>query len=137
MAEALCRSRLGERNWTVSSAGFFADRPQPPAPEVEALLCQQQLDTSELTSQALDRAIVRQATHIFAMTEMHLTSLRKRFPKEGRGAKLVTEFSTFEAYRNRDVPDPMGGDAEDFLETYSLLEDAIPRIIAHVDATLA
>ena len=137
MAEALCRSRVGERNWRVSSAGFFADKPRPPVPEVEALLCQRQLDTSALTSTTLDRAIVRQATHIFAMTDMHLTTLRKRFPKESRGARLVTEFSTLEAYRNRDVPDPMGGVAEDYLETYALLEDAVPQIIAHVESTLA
>ncbi len=133
MAEAICRSRLGDRQWTLSSAGFFADHPLPPVPEVEALLRQRRLDTASLTSKRIDRSLVKRATSIYAMTEMHLTTLRKQFPKAGTRAHLVTEFSTIPEYRDRDVPDPMGGEAEDFEETFRILEDAVPQIIAHMD----
>ena len=134
MAEALCRSLLGTRHWELSSAGFFADHPRPPLPEVEALLADRGLRTDALTSKRIDKQLVHRASGIFAMTKMHLTSLRKQFPKAADRAHLVTAFSTIEAYRNQDVPDPIGRQKALFDETFRILEDAIPQIIAYMDA---
>jgi protein-tyrosine-phosphatase len=124
---------MGERPWRLSSAGFFADHPLPPVPEVEALLQARGYDTSQLTSKRIEKPLVRQATSIFAMTEMHLTTLCRQFPKVRERAHLVTEFSSLPEYRDRDVPDPIGREIEVFEETFRILDDAIPRIIQHVD----
>ncbi len=133
MAEALARSFLADRDWHLSSAGFFADQPVPPVPEVEALLLHHGLQTEGLSSKRIDRRQVRAATHIFAMTEMHLATLRKQFPKTRAKAHLVTEFSSLPEFRGKDVPDPIGGETEAFEETFRILNDAIPRIIAYMD----
>lgn len=133
MAEAIFRARIEGRPWELSSAGFFADHPLPPVPEVIALLHLRGLSSEGLSSRALDKPLVKRATSIFAMTEMHLSTLRRQFPKEAAGAHLITDFSTLSEYQGKDIPDPIGGDQEDFEETFHILDDAIPQIIAHLD----
>lgn len=133
MAEAICRSLVGNRPWQLSSAGFFSDRPQPPVPEVEALLRSKGCDTSRLTSKCVEKPLVRQATAIFAMAEMHLATLRRQYPGVSGRAHLLTEFSSLPQYQGSDVPDPIGMDLEVFEETFQILQDAMPRVIAHVD----
>ena len=131
MAEAICRAKLDGRDWKLSSAGFFADHPLPPVPEVLTLLHLRGLSTEGLSSKCLDKKIVQSATDIFAMTQMHLTSLKRQFPKAQ--ARLLTEFSSIPSYRDQDIPDPIGGDREEFEETFRILADAIPRLIAALD----
>ena len=77
--------------------------------------------------------MVHRATGIFAMTEMHLTTLTRQFPKAAERAHLVTAFSTISQYRNEDVPDPIGCDIPVFEETFRILNDAMPQIIAYMD----
>ncbi|MFT4637107.1 MAG: protein-tyrosine-phosphatase [Verrucomicrobiales bacterium] len=134
MAEAICRPMLGSREWDLSSAGFFSDHTLPPVPEVLALLKIRGLDADHLTSKRVEKPLVRRATGIFAMTETHLITLRKQFPKAASRAHLVTEFSTIPAYRDQDVPDPIGLDQSAFEETFHILEDAIPQIIAYLES---
>ena len=134
MAEALARSLLDDRKWLLSSAGFFADQPRPPEPEVEALLLSHGLPTEGLSSKRIDKKLVNQATGIFAMTRMHLETIRKQFPKARERAYLVTAFSSFPEYRDQDVPDPIGQELAAFEETYRILADAVPRILAHMDS---
>lgn len=136
MAEAICRSLLGPRQWELSSAGFFADYPLPPVPEVEALLRSRGLDTTSLTSKRIEKRLVRRATGIFAMTEMHLTTLRRQFPQAADRAYLVTDFSTLGKYRHTDVPDPIGCAPEVFEETFRILDDAMPQIITHMESSI-
>ena len=136
MAEAICRSMLGSRAWEISSAGFFADHPLPPVPEVLALLKLRGLDSDHLSSKRVEKPLIRRATGIFAMTELHLTTLRRQFPKAAENAHLVTAFSTIPAYQNQDVPDPIGCDQHAFEETFRILEDAMPQIIDFLDGRL-
>jgi protein-tyrosine-phosphatase len=133
MAEAICRADLGSRPWQLSSAGFFSDHSLPPVPEVLALLQFRGLSGRGLTSMRVSKEIVKSATNIYAMTEMHMTTLKRQFPKEAVGARLVTEFSTLSEYRDQDVPDPMGGAQMDFEEVFTILSDAIPQIIDDLD----
>ena len=134
MAEALCRAELGERDWVVSSAGFFSKEPRPPVAEVTAVLHVNGLTVDGLMSKTVDsKEVMKGVTDIFTMTEMHLSTIKRRFPKLSDRARLVTEFTTFRSYQNQDIPDPMGRDREAFEETFYILEDAIPRIVAHVD----
>ena len=133
MAEAICRARLQSRPWELSSAGFFSDHSLPPVPEVLALLAMRGLSAKGLTSMRVSKPVMKRATNIYAMTEMHLATLKRQFPKEAAGARLVTEFSTLSEYRDQDVPDPMGGSPEDFAEIFAILDDAIPQIIDDLD----
>jgi len=133
MAEAICRAKLESRPWELSSAGFFSDHSLPPVPEVLALLKLRGLSGEGLTSMRVSKEVVKRSTNIYAMTEMHLATLKRQFPKEAAGARLVTEFSTLSQYRDQDVPDPMGGSQADFEEIYTILGDAIPQIIEAID----
>ena len=133
MAEAICRAKLEDRPWTLSSAGFFSDHALPPVPEVLALLKLRGLSGAGLTSMRVDKEVVKRSTNIYAMTEMHLATLKRQFPKEAARARLLTEFSTLSEYRDQDVPDPMGGNQAAFEEIFRILNDAIPRIIDDLD----
>ncbi|MEM7316319.1 MAG: hypothetical protein AAF497_24570, partial [Planctomycetota bacterium] len=128
MAEAICRVELESRPWNLSSAGFFSDHALPPVPEVLALLKLRGLSGNGLTSMRVTKDVVKRATNIYAMTEMHLATLKRRFPKEAAGARLVTEFSTLPEYRDQDVPDPIGGNRAAFEEIFTILNDAIPPL---------
>jgi len=77
MAEAICRAELGSRPWQLSSAGFFSDHSLPPVPEVLALLQFRGLSGRGLTSMRVSKEIVKSATNIYAMTEMHMTTLKR------------------------------------------------------------
>ena len=133
MAEAICRVELESRPWELSSAGFFSDHAMPPVPEVLALLKLRGLSGDGCTSMQLNKAVVKSSTNIYAMTKMHLATLKRQFPKQAAEARLVTEFSTLSEYRDQDVPDQIGGAQAAFEEVFAILNDAIPQIIDDLD----
>ncbi len=135
LAEGLCRSLTENLGWKISSAGFFVDDPTPPVPEVLAILHAHGLDTSQFKRNPMEKRLVGRASHIFVMTEMHLSTLWRQFPRTKTCSYLITAFSTLPEYRNQDVPDPMGNDVEAFEETYHIFEDALPRLIKFVKRT--
>jgi protein-tyrosine phosphatase len=135
MAEGICRSLVREQghDWEIISAGFFVDRPIPPHEGTLAVLSKHQIAINDLESTRLTPKLLRRATHIFTMTEMHLVSLRKQEAKTRDRAHLITAFSTDPSQRNQDLSDPIDGGPKAFEETYRILADAMPQIIRFVE----
>jgi len=136
MAEGLFRKEIaGRTDMTVSSAGVAAYKGAPASEETLKSLRKRGASLEGFASRPVTDAILRGATHVFAMTEGHLAALEDRFPEHADKFFLVREFSGISDKREGiDVPDPIGMGPAAYEEVAKVLEAAIPAIIAYVDS---
>lgn len=137
MAEGLFRKAVGRRqDYAVSSAGVSASKGTPANPETVMILKKRGAPLDQFGSRLVSKAILEEATHVFAMTRSHLQTLEARFPEFSDKFHLVREFAGIpEKGGDIDVPDPIGMGPAAYLETAAVLEEAIPTIIAYIDQT--
>lgn len=136
MAEGLFRKAIRKRqDFKVSSAGVAASKGTPASRETMAILKKRGAALEGFTSRPVTAALLREATHVFAMTESHLATLEVRFPEHADKFYLVREFAPADEKRIlKDVPDPIGMGLPAYEEVAKVLETAIPSIIAYVDS---
>jgi protein-tyrosine-phosphatase len=137
MAEGLFRKAIaGRDDFSVSSAGVAASKGTPSNPETEALLKKRSASLGHFGSRPVTEAILKQATHVFAMTLGHLQTLEDRFPHHSDKFYLVCEFAKGPEGRvGPDVPDPIGMGRRAYEEVADTFDIAIPTIIAYIDQT--
>ena len=137
MAEGLLRKALaGREDFTVASAGVAAAKGAPASRETVSALKQRGAELDGFKSRPVSERLLREATHVFAMTEGHLALLEARFPEFSDKYFLVREFSGITDKRQGiDVPDPIGMGPAAYEEVAKVLEAAVPAIIAYVDST--
>ena len=136
MAEHLFRGLVaGRRDVEVASAGVGAMPGQPASKHTAAILKEAGLDSTAFRSQPLTFDLMRQATHVFAMSLQHLRLIELEFPQMADKAYLVTEFSPNDAVRGQDVADPIGGGRAAYDLTYAMLDASLPSVLAYVDQT--
>jgi protein-tyrosine phosphatase len=136
MAEALFRDLVKERvDYQVSSAGVAAAPGMPASKHTAALLKERGLDLARFQSRMLDRQILEQATHVFAMSSHHMAAIVDEFPAQADKVYLVSEFSAEDALRGRDVSDPFGQGRSAYEETLRSLEKMLPSLLAYIDQT--
>lgn len=128
----MCRASTKRNGWRIASAGFFPSEGEPVSSESLATLERHRFGKLDLRSRALTQKLVRRASYIFVMETKHADSMRKKYPQAASKTYMISSFCRSKIYRDRDVPDPVGGEAEDFEETYRVLSDAIPRLIDFV-----
>jgi protein-tyrosine-phosphatase len=134
MAEGLFRKAIASRgDYQVSSAGTSASPNTPASRETTAILKKLGAPLSGFSSRPVSEKILSEASHVFAMTTGHLNALESRFPEHADKFYLVREFSENSA--NPDIPDPIGMGKAAYEEVASILETAIPSIIAYIDST--
>jgi protein-tyrosine-phosphatase len=136
MAEGLFRKAVAGRNdFVVSSAGVAAAKGAAASRETQTLLTQRGAALREFKSRPVSEAILSAATHVFAMTEGHLAALEAMFPEHADKFYLVREFSGITDKRQGlDVTDPIGMGAAAYEGVSKILDDAIPSIIAYIEA---
>lgn len=133
MAEGLFRKAVaGRPDYTVSSAGVSASKGSAASPETQMILTKRGARLEKFGSRLVTKAILDEATHVFAMTRDHLRILETRFPDHADKFQLVREFS---GGAGKDVPDPIGMGRAAYEETADVLDAAIPTIIAYIDKT--
>jgi protein-tyrosine-phosphatase len=137
MAEGLFRKAVeGRSDYAVSSAGVSASKGTPASPETVMILKKRGAGLDKFGSRLVSKAILEEATHVFAMTRSHLQTLEARFPDYSDKFHLVREFAGIpEKGGHIDVPDPIGMGNAAYVETARVLEEAIPTIIAYIDST--
>ena len=137
MAEGLMRQALASRNdIAVSSAGVAAAKGMPASQDTLSVLKNRGAKLDHFKSRPVSESVLRDATHVFAMTEGHLAMLEARFPQHADKFYLLREFSGITDKRQgTDVPDPIGLGPAAYEEVAKVLEAAIPAIIAYVDST--
>lgn len=136
MAEGLFRKAVSNRSdYAVSSVGVSASKGTPANPETVIILKKRGASLDKFGSRLVSKAILEEATHVFAMTRSHLQTLEARFPEYAEKYHLVREFSGVPQNGPVDVPDPIGMGSAAYMETAKILEEAIPTIIAYIDGT--
>ena len=136
LAEGLFRqATAGRDDFTVGSAGVAAVTGAQANPETRQLLKRRGAELKGFKSRQVSDAILSAATHVFVMTRGHLAVLEAHFPQHADKYFLVREFAGITQSRDgTDVPDPIGMGPAAYEEVGTLLDTAIPAIIAYIDS---
>jgi len=89
------------------------------------------IDISHQVSQMLTPDMVGNYTHIFGMGSGHIEAIRAYFPESLEKTFILREFVADEGY-DLEVPDPIGGDLEEYQITRNLIKEAIPSIMRFI-----
>ena len=136
LAEVLFRDLVKERpDYIVQSAGIGAFSGQPASRHSITLAKERGLDLTRHRSQAVTVDVVDKATHIFALSRSHLAALLDDYPEAEDKIYLLSEFTSDDTLRGRDVSDPFGGDQEDYREMQEHLDKLLPSIHAFIEQT--
>lgn len=137
LAEALLRRRLahaGYVDWTVSSAGTWAQRGNAAAPFSAELAAEQGLDLSGHRSQIITEEGLAAADLVICMASNHAEALRIEFPDHAHKIYRLSEMVGL----RYDIADPYGGPRHEYermgRDVARLIDEGLPRI---VELTLA
>lgn len=137
MAEALFRAATATRpNLKVGSAGVMATNGSRASFETLDVLKRKSVPFEGFRSRSVTEEILKDATHVFAMTESHLAVLEARFPEHFDKYHLLGEFAPESkgAKLSYDVPDPIGMGMDAYEEVAQVFESAVPSIVAYVES---
>jgi len=133
MAEGTLRALLdgAERSDVdVTSAGTLGIVGAPATPEAVAVAAEAEVDISTHRSSALTPERVEAADLVLAMAEHHMRSILGVAPGAAPKTHLLSEYA---GHGDEDVPDPIGGDVDEYRRSYELirrlLEGALPKIL--------
>ncbi len=128
MAEAVFRRMLresGDSETSVSSAGLNAPPGFSAAADAQFAASLEGADLSGHRSRPLDQAHVDWADRIVVMTRAHWDGIAARFPEAAEKVSLLMSH----AGRNEDVPDPIGGEAEDYIRCLQQMKPALAALV--------
>jgi len=136
MAEGLFRAMTGNPDdYHIESAGISAAMGQKASQHTIDVLKKEKVDLSRFRSQPLTRELVKQATHIFAMTHGHRAYIESLFPSAAPRTYLVCEFCPDDDLMGEDVPDPIGYGRGAYEETLDTLKRSLPSVHAFIEKT--
>lgn len=112
-----------ESDWEVDSAGTWTVDDIPATEKAVAVLSEMGLDLTEHRSMDVNRIDLQNYDLILTMENGHKESLIVENPQIADRIYLISEMidSTY------DIPDPIGGNMQNFQETVNLLEDILTR----------
>ena len=130
MAEALFRDIADESGAeiTVASAGIGAYDGAPPSTNSVTVMKEEGIDISAQRSTQLRPEIVAEATHIFGLAHHHCEAVLAYFPEAAEKTFVLRELIVDDSM-DIEVPDPIGGDEEEYRLTRNLIKEAMPSIL--------
>lgn len=141
LAEGLARKRLAALPWgrdvEVDSAATHAYRVgEPPDPAVRELALREGVDLSAKRARVVEPADFERFELIVTMERSHIDHLRGFCPTARRGRlKRLMEFVA--QAEDPDVPDPFGGDEQDFEYAYTLIDRGIEGLFKSIGPLVA
>lgn len=137
MAEGLFKKAIvGRKDYEMSSAGIAATRGAPCNPETVSLLKKRKIELTGFGSRLVTEEILKNSTHVFAMTQAHLDALESRFPQYAYKFFLMCEFVNIPGQGlAMDIPDPIGMGRSAYEGVAEVFDQAIPTLIAYMDQT--
>ena len=132
LAERLCRrmvadrlgcsvGELGSRGFVIRSAGVMAYPGDEASPAAVIAAAEMGAELADHRSQPLTPALLHEATDVIAMTGGHLSLMAQRFPNTGPAPRLLAE--------GGDIPDPIGGDLEEYRACARRISEHLDRFI--------
>lgn len=133
MAEGLLRHMADSVDAEIetASAGIGAMDGMPPSRNSIIAMQEEGIDISDQRSQMLTPEMVDEYTHIFGMGVSHVETIREFFPHAQEKTFVLREFIADEGL-DLNVPDPIGGDLEEYRITRNLIKEAMPSILRFV-----
>src|SRR5256886_12354037 len=136
MAEGLFRNAVkGRGDFRVLSAGVGAIEGQPPSAYAVQALRELGIDISQQRSRMLTADLVNQADYIFGMTHGHVDAINLLYPHAAEKTFLLREFDETLDVFEKDIPDPIGGSYEVYLDCRDQIEQGIASMLKFIDQT--
>ncbi|HXJ59185.1 MAG TPA: ribose 5-phosphate isomerase B [Verrucomicrobiae bacterium] len=138
MAEGLFRHAVkGRTEFEVLSAGVGALEGMPPSEHAVRALRELGIDIAGHRSRMLTPELVHRADYIFGMTHSHVDAIMLMYPQAAEKTFLLREFDeTLDSFEN-DVPDPIGGSLEVYLNCRDQIEQGIASMLNFIEQTSA
>lgn len=140
LVEAIVRRDLhaaGHSDWTVSSAGTWAQQARPAARYSQQIATRIGLDISEHIAQEVTGELIADSDLVLVMTDSHKEPLQIEFSADREKIYKLSEM----AGKKYDVVDPYGGPPEGYEDMYidvsNLITDGMPKIIELASANAA
>lgn len=137
LAQVIARDAIGRRAWghvRVRSAGLSAGVGGHASGHAVEVAAENGLDLSDHNSTPLTPEAVDWADLILGMSNAHLAALAE-FGATEKSA-LITDFIDGDGLGDP-VPDPFGGDVDDYRETFIRLREAIDALLQRLEPILA
>jgi glycine hydroxymethyltransferase len=134
MAEGLFRHAVkGRGEFRVLSAGVGAIEGQPASAFAVQALAELGIDISAHRSRMLTAELVNQADYIFGMTHGHVEAITLLYPQAAEKAFLLREFDETLDVFEKDIPDPIGGSFDVYLECRDQIEQGIASMLKFIE----
>ena len=133
LAEAIARRILeesGKENVIVESAGTQAWQGAPASDEAILIGVERNLDLSGHRSRRLTPQMVESSDLVLVMSSEHLAQVREM--DSTANVYLLAGYGSDGG--GRPIPDPFGGDLEDYRETADVLEKELKEILDRIKA---
>src|SRR5437899_8500639 len=134
MSEGLFRQAArGRGDFCVLSAGVGAIEGQPPSAYAVQALKELGIDISQQRSRMLTADVVSQADYIFGMTHGHVDAINLLYPQAAEKTFLLREFDETLDVFEKDIPDPIGGSYEIYLNCRDQIEQGIASLLHFIE----
>lgn len=132
MAEGYLRHMAKETGveLEVGSAGLGAMEDMLPSRNSVIAMKEEGIDISKQRSRMLTPEMVEEYTHIFGLGSGHVETIHSYFPEAQEKTFVLREFVA--AGLDIEVPDPIGGDLDEYRLTRNLIKEAMPSILRFV-----
>src|SRR5688572_10669417 len=136
MAEGLFRHGTKGRNeFRVLSAGVGAVDGLAPSEYAVRALRELGIDITHQRSRMLTGDLVQRADYIFGMTHSHVDAIMLLYPQAAEKTFLLREFDdTLDSFEN-DIPDPIGGSYDVYLNCRDQIEQGIASLMKFIEQT--
>jgi len=133
MAEGFLRDMVKglDEEVDVGSAGIGAMEGMAPSRNSVTAMKEEGIDISRQRSRMLTPEMVEDYSHIFGLGTGHVDAIRSYFPEAQEKIFVLREFIADESL-DLEVPDPIGGDLDEYRITRNLIKEAMPSILRFV-----
>ena len=136
MAEAIARRLVAENpeqygDFHISSAGVMCAGPSAASPQAVQVAAQHGCDLSQFIAKQVPATLGEQADYVFVMTRGHKQMLERALPQCSDKTFLLTAYAEGDPSAP-DIADAFGGDTEEYVQCFALLEEAIGAIFEKI-----
>ncbi len=134
MAEGMLRARLPSdlsKQVEIRSAGTLSINGKPATSPAIAVAQEYGADLSRHRSRGLSEELLAWADLILVMGETHLRFIQEHYPEAAARTHLLRRFRRLpeEFVGNVEVPDPIGGDLEEYRACAQLIDGELDRLV--------
>ena len=141
MAGGILRDRLDLRSRAVTdviSGGVGAVEGMPPSTNSVVACAEEGIDISNIRSRVVTPGLLAECDLVLTMEEHHRVALERLAPSFADRYHLLSRYASGDpAAAPQGVPDPIGGDLDEYREAYRLIVSYMDRALPRIEAEIA